>query len=149
MTASSSTLHNSNNTTTNNNNNNFNIHDDNGHHLHHLFITTKEKAAWMKAGPNNVPDVIWAWVSFLFSSFMLLKANKIFIVNIGCIYNIGERKRVGRPGTMETGPTTQDASFGPTSHQNHQQEKLGLKMQFNSSVGKPFCFLLYYFTNKF
>ena len=25
------------------------------------------------------------------------------IVNIGCIYNIGERERVGRPGTTKTG----------------------------------------------
>ena len=57
----------SNNTTTNNNNDNFNIH--------HLFITTKEKAAWTKAGPNDTPDVVWAQVSFLFSSFVLLETN--------------------------------------------------------------------------
>ena len=67
----------------------------------------------MKAGPNNVPDVVWAQVSFLFSSFVLLETNEFFIVNIGCIYNIGKRERVGRPGTTKMGPTMQDASFGP------------------------------------
>ena len=64
--------------TTNNNNDNFNIHDDDGHHLHHLFITTKEKAAWTKAGPNDTPDVVWAQVSFLFSSFVLLETKGLF-----------------------------------------------------------------------
>ena len=34
---------------------------------------------------------------------------EVFIVNTGCIYDIGERERVGRPGTMKTGPN--DASF--------------------------------------
>ena len=105
-------LINSNNTTTNNNNDNFNIHDDDGHHLHHLFITTKKKVAWMKAGPNNVPDSIWAQVSFLFSSFVLLETKEFFIVNIGCIYDIGERERVGRPGTMKMGQTMWDALLG-------------------------------------
>ena len=66
-----------------------------------------------EAGPNDMPDVVWAQVSFLFSSFVLLETNKFFIVNIGCIYNIGERERVGRPGTTKTGPTMRDASFGP------------------------------------
>ena len=151
----------------------------------------------MKAGPNDVPDIVWAQVSFLFSSFVLLETNEFFIVNIGCICNIGERERVG---TTKMGPTMWDASFGPlvslfllfpsyylilinillhiqvviykihetkrdrkletchvlsfrstatASHQNHPQEKLGLEMWFVSSVGKSFCFLLYYFTNKF
>ena len=67
----------------------------------------------MKAGPNDVPDIVWAQVSFLFSSFILLETNKFFIVNIGCIYDIGKRERVGRPGMTKTGPTMQDALFGP------------------------------------
>ena len=29
----------------------------------------------MKAGPNDAPDIIWAQVSFLFSSFILLETN--------------------------------------------------------------------------
>ena len=68
---------------------------------------------WTKAGPNNVPDVVWAQVSFLFSSFVLLETNEFFIVNIGCIYDIGERERVGRPGMTKMGPMMRDASFGP------------------------------------
>ena len=52
-------------------------------------------------------------MSFLFSSFVLLETNEFFIVNIGCIYDIGERERVGRLGTTKMGPTMRDASFGP------------------------------------
>ena len=66
----------------------------------------------MKAGPNNVPDSIWAQVSFLFSSFVLLETKEFFIVNIGCIYNISERERVGRLGMMKTGPTMWDVLLG-------------------------------------
>ena len=67
----------------------------------------------MKAGPNNVRHVIWAQVSFLFSSFILLETNEFFIVNIGCIYDIGERERVGRLGMTKMGPTMRDMLFGP------------------------------------
>ena len=31
--------------------------------------------AWTKAGPNDMPDVVWAQVSFIFSSFVLLETN--------------------------------------------------------------------------
>ena len=39
----------------------------------------KGKAAWMKAGPNDAPDIVWAQVSFLFSSFILLESNEFLL----------------------------------------------------------------------
>ena len=64
-----------------------------------------ERWATLKTGPNDAPGVVRAQVSFPFSSLVILETNGFFIVNIGCIYNIGERERVGRPGTMKMGPT--------------------------------------------
>ena len=58
----------------------------------------------MKTSPNNASGVVWAQVSFIYSPFVLFDANKCFIVSTGCIYDIRERERVGRPETMKMGP---------------------------------------------
>ena len=110
VTASSSTFHYCNNTTITNNNHGDN-HDDidyhnNDSHLncHNNSIMTKKKAVRMKTSPNNTSGVVWAQVSFIYSPFVLFDANKCFIVSTGCIYDIRERERVGRPVTTKNGP---------------------------------------------
>ena len=153
--------------------------------------------AWTKAGPNNMPDIAWAQVSFLFSSFVLLETNnckyrlylwyrqkgegwktgnnengpnnarhvvwapgksfllfpsyyliliKILLHIQVVIYKIHETERDRK---LEMQCVSSFRSTATASHQNHQQEKLGLETWFILSVGKSFYFLLYYFTNKF
>ena len=110
VTASSSTFHYRNNTTITNNNHydnhdDINYHDNDSHHnCHNNFITTKKKAARMKTSPNNASGIVWAQVSFIYSPFILLDANKCFIVSTGWIYDIHKSEQVGRPETTKTGP---------------------------------------------
>ena len=100
-----------------------------------------------KNGPNDARHIIWALgKSFLlFPSYYLILINILLHIQV-VIYKIHETKRDQK---LETQHVSSFRSTTTASHQNHQQEKLGLETRFISSVGKSFYFLLYYFTNKF
>ena len=62
-----------------------------------------------KMGPNDARCTVWALgESFFFFFFVLFNTNDFFIVSIGSIYGILERKRTGTTRTTRTGPN--DAS---------------------------------------
>ena len=69
-------------TTTYNSHDDCNNHNDNGHHHHH-FITETNRWHGQKLGPNDTSGIIWAQVSFFFSSlYYLILTNVYFIYSL-------------------------------------------------------------------
>ena len=93
-------------------NNNYYNHNDDDHHHHH-FITEKNRWHGQKLGPNDVSGVIWAQVSFFFSSsYYLILTNVLFYIQlVSMMYMNGrgledaERQKLAQMTCL--------ASFGP------------------------------------